>query len=79
MKNWGPSLTGKNLTVVIVVAGRIRHSPNPEEDKTPRGGFTNADVKSTLASAYFADASLKFGSSRVKIGAAFTLQSTFST
>ena len=50
----------------------------PEEDKTPRGGFTNADVESTLASAYSADTSLKFRH-WVKIGAAFTLQSTFST
>ena len=54
--------------------GRIRHW----DRRRPREVSTNADVKSTLASAYFADTSLEFGR-WVKIGAAFTLQSTFST
>ena len=54
--------------------GRIRHW----DRRRPREVSTNADVKSTLASAYFADTSLEFGC-WVKIVAAFTLQSTFST
>ena len=51
LKNWRPSLTGKNLTVVIV---------QEESDIQTGGGFTNANVKLTLERAYFADTSLKF-------------------
>ena len=64
-----PSRMERNLAVLIVWE---------ESDIETRGGhaasgFTNANVKSTLARAYFADTSLKFRC-WVKIDAAFTLQ-----